>query len=169
MKDFKQLIFLIIMYLIFFGCAQPEKDIFGMEYAKCKLWWLYDEAISDGPTPLFICFNKYKYNCLPVYKSGSLKNTEPVNDQFFSGDVVYPLTNHGTWEVRHDSLILQGEKFSAIKRVSDTIFLRPDAFLLDQTEKFNIANCNCDSLVARFKGGNIDSVQTILNYKVKRE
>ncbi|MDX2282358.1 MAG: hypothetical protein NW218_22395 [Saprospiraceae bacterium] len=164
-----QIKILLITIVFILNCKHTSENILMPTGSSCKLWWLYDEAISDGPTHIFICFNKYKYNCLKIYKSGSLKNTERVNDQFFSGDVVYPLTDHGKWEVRHDSLILQGENFSAIKRVSDTIFLRPDAFLLDQTEKFNIANCNCDSLVAQFKGGNIDSVRTILNYKVKRE
>jgi hypothetical protein len=165
MKNFKQSVFITLINIIIFGCAQSEKDIFGVEYAKCKIWWLYDKAISDGPTHLFICFNKGKYNCLPLYKSGILKNRKPINDPFFGGDVVYPLTNYGTWEVRYDSLILQGENFSTIKRISDTIFLRPDAFLLDQTDKFNIENCDCDSLIAQFKGGQVDSIQTILNYQ----
>jgi len=168
MKNFKQVIFAILMYFTVFGCEQPEKDIFGVEHANCKIWWLYDKAISDGPTHLFICFNKDKYNCLPLYKSGNLKNRKSVNDPFFGGDVVYPLTNHGTWEVRYDSLFLQGKNFSTIKRVSDTIFLISDAFLLDQTDNFNIDDCDCDSLVAQFKGGQVDSIQTILNYQKEK-
>lgn len=165
MKNFKQSLLYILISFIIFGCVQSEKDIFGVKHAECKLWWLYDKAISDGPTHLFICFNKDKYNCLPIYKSGSLKNQKRVNDPFFGDDVVYPLTNHGKWEIRYDSLFLQGNGFSTVKVVSDTVFLRPDAFLLDQTDKFNIENCDCDSLIAQFKGGAIDSIKTILNYK----
>jgi len=67
--------------------------------------------------------------------------------------------------IKDDSLYLQGSVFSNVKKVSDTVYLRPDAFLLDATNKFNIGNCNCDSLIAQFKGGTLDSMKTLLNYK----
>jgi hypothetical protein len=158
MKGIKLAVFPTVIYLIILGCVQPKKDIFGIEGHECKLWWIYDEGISNGPTPLFICINVDKYYTYSISRFGKLRKPK-------IGDVVYALTEHGNWEVRYDSLILQGKGFSTIKRMSDTIFLRPDAFLLDLTDKFNIENCDCDSLVAQFKGGQVDSIKTIMNYQ----
>lgn len=149
---------LILMSFIIFGCVQPQKDIFGLEGCECKLWWIYDEGISDGPTPLFFCINKGKYYTYSITRFGKLR--KPI-----ISDVVYPLTEHGNWQINGDSLFLQDKGFSTMKSISDTIFLRPDAFLLDATIKFDIENCDCDSLVAQFKGGNVDSIQTLLNYR----
>jgi hypothetical protein len=166
MKDFKLTMFSILTCLIILRCIEPEKDILGMAGAECKIWSIHDKSISDRPTHLFICFNKNKYNCVSLYKSGKLKTPKRFNDPFWGGsDVLYPLIEFGRWEIKHDSLILQGKGFSSIKRIADTIILRPDAYLLDQTNKFNIDNCDCDSLVAQFKGGAIDSIKTVLNYK----
>lgn len=140
------------------GCNPPSKDILGLKGFECKLWWIYDEGISDGPTPFFMCVNEKKYCTYSITSFGKLR--KPM-----TGDVVYSLTEHGKWEIKKDSLFLQGTGFSTIKRISDTVFLRPDAFLLDETDKFHIMNCDCDSLIAQFKGGTIDSMKTLLNYK----
>lgn len=153
-----RLLLIGILISIIAGCKSPSEDIFGLNGFECKLWWIYDEGISNGSTPLFLCVNEKKYGTYSITRFGSLK--KPM-----IGDVVYPLTEHGTWEIKKDSLFLQGKGFSTIKRISDTVFLRPGAFFLDQTAKFHIINCDCDSLVAQFKGGTIDSMKTLLTYK----
>jgi len=148
----------IVLIICIIGCEPPSKDIWALEDSNCSLWWLYDEGISDGPTPLFICFNKKKYYTYSITKHGNLR--KPL-----IGDVVYSLTEHGRWEIKSDSLYLQDKNFSAIIKVSDTVYLRPNSFLIDATDKFNIENCDCDNIIAQFKGGNIDSIKTLLNYK----
>lgn len=140
------------------GCNPPSEDILGLKGFECKLWWIYDEGISKGPTPLFLYVNEKKYRTYSITRFGKLR--KPIN-----GDVAYPLTEHGEWRIKKNALFLQGKGFSTIKRISDTVFLRPGVFLLDQTDKFHIVNCDCDSLDAQFKGGMIDSMKTLLNYK----
>jgi hypothetical protein len=166
MRDIKLVIFQLLICIISWKCEHPKQDIFGMAETECKVWWLYDKALGDGPTHVFICLNKKKYNCLSIYKSGKVQTRKQFKDPFWGGhDVIYPLIELGSWEIKYDSLFLQDKGFSPIKKVTDTIFLRPDAFLLDQTDKFHIENCDCDSFVAQFKGGVIDSIKTVLNYK----
>lgn len=80
-------------------------------------------------------------------------------------DIVDPLFNEGKWEIKNDSLFLQGQGYSKIKKISDTVYLMPDLFLLDVTDKFDVTGSNCDSLNAQFKGGYVDSAKTILNYR----
>lgn len=157
MKPFRMLM-IGILISIGVGCKPPSEDILGLKGFECKLWWIYDEGISKGPTPLFLCANEKKYYTYSITRFGKLRKPIP-------GDVVYPLTEHGEWEIKKDALFLQGKGFSTIKRISDTVFLRPDAFLLDETDKFQIMNCDCDSLDVQFKGGMIDSMKTLLNYK----
>lgn len=79
------------------------------------------------------------------------------------GDVVYAITEFGQWSIMNDSLYLQNKPFSPIKISSDTIYLGPKSLLVDATNKFNINNCDCDSLDAQFKGGRINSFKDVFN------
>lgn len=149
---------LLVTVVFILNCKHTSENMLVPTGSSCKLWWLYDER----PTPGFICYNAEKYKLYTITRFGKLR--KPL-----ASDVIDPLTEHGVWEVKGDSFYLQGNAYSKIKKTSDTVYLRPNVFLIDQTDKFNIDNCDCDRLVALFKGGNIDSVQTILNYKAKRE
>jgi hypothetical protein len=145
---------LLLVFMVIQSCNYSSKNVLEPIGSDCRLWWIYDAR----PTPGFICFNLKKYNSYTITWHGKLRKS-------FPGDVVDPLTEHGIWEIKEDSLLLQGRAYSKITIISDTVYIRPNVFLLDQTDKFNIENCDCDSLVAQFKGGNIDSIKTLLNYK----
>ena len=148
----KKLLLFSLTFIL--NCENSPKNVLGPRDLACRLWWLYDKR----PTPTFICYNQKKYNTYTVARNGKLRKPLP-------SDVIDLLTEHGKWEIKGDTLFLQGTFYSKIKNTLDTIYLQHNVFLLDQTGKFNISNCNCDSLIAQFKGGKIDSITTLLNYK----
>lgn len=158
MQVFKILISGIITIWML-SCEPSSNHIWGPSNAEYRLWWLFDKNNSrGGPTSFFICVNEKKYCTYSITRYGKLRNL-PTHD------VIYPLVEEGKWEIKNDSLFLQGKGFSKIKKVSDTVYLWPGTYLLDVTDKFDVTGCNCDSLTAQFKGGYVDSIKTILNYK----
>ncbi|HOY07024.1 MAG TPA: hypothetical protein PLO67_16570 [Saprospiraceae bacterium] len=148
----------ILKFLILFAfipsCEYSPKNVLEPRELGCGLWWLYDERPTSG----FICFDAKKYRFYTITRTGALRRP-------FPSDVIDPLTEYGEWEIKNDSLFLQGKSYSEIKNTFDTVYIRSNVFLMDETHKFQITNCNCDNLVAQFKGGVIDSIQTLLNYK----
>ncbi len=154
----KHWLFMAAFHLIA-GCNSSPKDVWRLDNGQgCSLWWLYDQGISDGPTPYVVCFNQQTYRTYSISRYGDLRKR-------LISDVAYPVIEHGQWSLRHDSLWLQGRSFSTFAVHADTVYLRPDAFLIDVTNKFNIENCDCDHLTAQFKGGAIDSLKTLLHYQ----
>ncbi|MBU6341816.1 MAG: hypothetical protein KGS48_10005, partial [Bacteroidetes bacterium] len=50
----------------------------------------------------------------------------------------------------------------------DTIIIKNGIYLINVTDKYNINNYDSKNLIANFKGGSIDSINTILNYKEQK-
>lgn len=142
-------------------CQSHDKKtiIYGND---CNIWILYDEKIKSsfqtGHTPFVICFNEKSYKTYIITGSGLLKmkKVNVFEDKFLDGN---------TWSIYKDSLRI-GNTIVHINNVSeDTIFLQTNAMLINIKNKFFLKNCTCNSLNAQFKGGNIDSIKTLLNYK----
>ncbi len=160
MKVFN-ILFIILFTSCVVSCNYTANDTLLLKNSNYRIWWLYDETISDGPTPIFLCFNIEKYQAYSLSRFGTLNKA-------LHGDVIYPLTEGGKWAIKHDSLFLQSNSFSTIISKSDTVFLGSRAYLIDATDIFVVKNCDCDSLLAQFKGGTTDrfkDMKAVLNYK----
>jgi len=145
------------LWMFLSGCESNGKDhfVYGLH---CKLWLLHDLNITpSGMTPFIICFDKNTFEDYSIKNNGVLKkrNNEVFPNEIFIG---------GTWKFFDDTLYLKNISIHNKYIIEDTIIVNSKIYLLNVTDKFNIENCNCENLVARFKGGKVDSIKQILNF-----
>ena len=150
--------FFSLSLLFFWSCESIEKK--HLVYGKnCKLWLLNDTSIvSNGITPYLLCFDKTEYQCYLVQSNGAVSKR-------LKSDIVYDIIDGGNWKINGDTMYIKDYSFPSENISEDTIFLNEGAFIFNISHKFNIINCSCNNLIVQFKGGNIDSIKTLLNYK----
>ena len=140
--------------------SQDKKSILYDD--DCSIWLLYDEKIKSsfqtGYTPFVLCFNENTYQTYFITGTGLLKKNKAsiFDDKFLDGNI---------WSIYKDSLKIGNIVVHINNASKDTISLRADAMLINIKNKFFLKNCTCDSLNAQFKGGSVDSIKTLLNYK----
>jgi hypothetical protein len=152
--------FFILLFLIFFlvSCQSTTSKsfVYGTNF---KLWLLFDTTITDsGNTPFILCFDDKKYNCYIYQNTGLLHKR-------ISDDIKYQLIEGGEWKLENDSFYFNNIVINQNNINHDTIQIMKGIYLLNITNKFNSENCDCSNLKSQFKGGSIDSIKTLLNYK----
>jgi hypothetical protein len=159
-KGFK-VYFLLFVLFFFIGCQSTNKEhlVYGRD---CKLWLLFDSTITtSGKTPFVLCFNKKYYNCYSIKSDGLLRKR--VND-----DLVYRIIEGGKWEIQDKSIIINNVRLNIENMTEDTILTKAGVYLINVTHKYDIINCDSKNLVAKFKGGAVDSIADILNYNEQK-
>lgn len=150
-----------LMFFFFISCQSTDKEsyVYGND---CKLWLLFDRSISDsGKTPFILCFDKEYFNCYSIKSNGGL--SKRLND-----DLSYDLIEGGKWKIKNDSMLINNIAVFEGNINQDTIIIKNGIYLINVTDKYNINNYDSKNLIANFKGGSIDSINTILNYKEQK-
>jgi hypothetical protein len=154
-----------LSFIIFITCNSHDEEALVCG-AECKIWILYDEQIRSsfqtGHTPFVFCFNNNFYQTYLVTGNGSLKRRKQghIKNDFLDGN---------KWSIFNDSLRINNTSIHLTKVSEDTIKIRGDAMLINITSQFYIKNCNCTDLTGQFRGGGIDSIKHILNFKEKKD
>ena len=145
----------LIFLCLFASCIHEQTDAeFNIYGDSCKIWLLYDERFM----PIVLCFGEDDYQDYKIKNNGRLvkRDSFVYSEQVFRG---------GKWVIKNKCLVLNGYQTPIQSLLTDTIKLGRNEFLLNVSNKFYINNCNCQTLDATFKGGKIDSIKTILQYK----
>lgn len=147
---------LLLLFAIFFCCctttsSEKKHNVHG---DFCKIWLLYDEKYL----PIVLCFDNIEYQDYKIKNNGRLTMRSPFvySETIFRG---------GKWAIQDGSLLLNDYITPKQSLLSDTIYIDKDRYLLNITNKFFVKECTCKNLNAIFKGGQIDSIKTILNYR----